>query len=230
MFTKPQELPTIKALNKIDSKHRVVLFCGGMRGNALIRILAAHKESWWDSDLMNNGDTSTDPLLHPENTSGFYALDSDKLKEWFATAHTGCGILDEAIFKQLLKKRQNDSDKWWFTWTHPLNIDLASKSIQSEHITVYASEKSKYRKYFTTSPVKNNFAINVDISKLFSHDREKFYEEYIKIINHFGFTARFTSVRNFVLQLLDRESYISRFNKNPKFNWLIGEKIDKKYR
>jgi len=222
MFTKPQVLPTIKALNKIDSKHRVVLFSGGMRGNALVRILASHKESWWDRDLMNNGDTTTEPLLYPENTAAFNALKSDELKDWYATAHTGCNILDEP-FEQILKKRQDNLDKWWFTLVHPLNIDLASKSIQSEHITVYASEKSKYRKYFTTSPVKNNFAVNVDISMLFSYDREKFFEEYIKILNHFNFTARFTSVRSFILQILDRESYISKFNKNTKYNFLRGD-------
>ena len=48
--------------------------------------------------------------------------------------------------------------------------------------------------------------INVDISKLFSYNRNEFDDEYIKLINKFELTALFTTVRNFVLQMLDRES------------------------
>ena len=48
--------------------------------------------------------------------------------------------------------------------------------------------------------------INVDISKLFSYNRNEFDDEYIKLINKFELTALFTTVRNFILQMLDRES------------------------
>ena len=215
-----KQLRIIKALNKIDPKHRLVLFTPGLRGNALIRILASHEESWWDRDLMNNGETTTDPLLYPENTASFHTVVPNEFKEWYAAAHTGCMIGIPTIFELIVKKRKNHLDKWWFTFCHPTNIVKDSDSLGSEHITLYASENSKYRNYLTTSPVKNDFAFNVDISMLFSCDREKFYNEYIKILNHFNFTARFTSVRSFILQILDREAYISKFIKNTKYEYL----------
>ena len=44
-----------------------------MRGNALVRILASHKESWWDNQTMNINvdDAISDPLEFSENQSGF---------------------------------------------------------------------------------------------------------------------------------------------------------------
>ena len=45
---------------------------------------------------------------------------------------------------------------------------------------------------------------------LFSYDRLEFENEYCKILNYFDFTPKFTSVRNFILNLLDREDYIQK--------------------
>ena len=43
-----------------------------MRGNVLLRILAAHKESWWDNELMNyNSDPTLTSLQLSENQFPF---------------------------------------------------------------------------------------------------------------------------------------------------------------
>ena len=198
----------INALNKNDPDHWCILFAAGMRGNALARILAAHKESWWDNELMNvNADYDLKlPLQLSENQSSFLPRTGSSYYDFAATylaPDTTLNVSPENIhiIKKILIKRQSNLNKYFFTLSHPLpgwNI--------SRYIHIYASMQNSKRLYKTTEPKDDKNVINVDISKLFSYNRNKFEDEYIKLLNKFEFSALFTIVSNFILHMLDRDS------------------------
>lgn len=195
----------INALNEKDPKHWCILFAAGMRGNVLARILAAHKESWWDNKLMNvNSDPDLDfPLQLSENQSSFLPRPGHDFSFTYLAPDTTLNICpgNMNIIKQILIERQSNLDKYFFSLSHPYpNWNI------SRYIHIYASKQNSKRPYKITQPINDKNVINVDISKLFSYNRNEFDEEYIKLLNKFEFTALFTTVRNFILQMLDRES------------------------
>lgn len=201
----------INKLNQSDPMHWCILYATGMRGNVLLRILAAHQEAWWDNESMNiNSDPDILlPLQLSETQSSFTPM-YDPYYDFIITylaPHTCLNInkYNKAMLKEIITKRIHHMDKYFFTLSHPephWNI--------SRFIYVYASEQNSKRFYKTTKPKLGENIINVDISKLFSYDRHKFEEEYCKILNTFQFTPMFASVRSFVLQMLDRESSIEK--------------------
>ena len=55
--------------NDLDDRCTLILAAQGMRGHALYRILASHKEVWWDSSIMNDNRSvwyKRDIKNHPE--------------------------------------------------------------------------------------------------------------------------------------------------------------------
>ena len=73
------------------------------------------------------------------------------------------------------------------------------------YVYIFAKTINSKRTYIGSTPKNSENVFNIDISKLFSPKRGEFDQEYAKIVNFFNFTPRFSSVRNFILQLLDRE-------------------------
>ena len=200
---------TLETLNRIDPLHWCVIYEPGMRGNSLVRILCAHDESWWVNDLMNQhlDEDIKSPIQFSENQSSFRCYWPD-LKMGFLTTHNYLEIDEKnEILLDIMKKRGRYLDKLFFTHIHPqyLNYQYPSK-----YIHVYASSNNSKRKYFSREPKSSETAFNIDISMLFSYDRLEFENEYCKILNYFDFTPKFTSVRNFILNLLDREDYIQK--------------------
>ena len=190
-----------------------------MRGNAFIRILSAHKESWWNNKLMNiNTDFNLQlPLQLSESQSSFLpmrqpgVIDGTEFRTSFLAPHTNLNIYvrDNKFRKEILVERQNNPDiksKYFFTLAHP-----QSDWNISRYIHLYASKQNTKRQYKCTEAKDGKNVINVDISKLFSYIRSDFEDEYCKLVNTFEFSALFTSVRNFILQMLDRESSIDNF-------------------
>ena len=195
----------INTLNEKDPNHWCILFAAGMRGNALARILAAHKESWWDNELMNlNSDPDLElPLQLSENQSSFLPRPGHDFSTTYLAPDTTLNICPGNIkmIKPMLVKRQSNLDKYFFTLSHPFPHWKVSR-----YIHIYASKQNSKRPYNITKPIDDKNVINVDISKLFSYNRNEFNEEYIKLLNKFDLSALFTTVRNFILQMLDRES------------------------
>lgn len=200
----------IEFLNDKDPKHWCIVQQPGMRGNAIARILASHKESWWDNDTMNlhTDNSIKDPLEFSETQSSFIE-GNHGIKMTYLAPHTNLRIdyffvvdydKDYAPFKKIINKRLKHLDKYFFTITHPYKKPI------SRYINLYASKQNSLRTYIQINPINDDKVINIDISKLFSYDRADFEDEYIKVINRFDFTPRFSSVRNFILQLLDREN------------------------
>lgn len=205
----------INSLNAKDKKHWCIIYEPGMRGNALLRILASHQESWWDKYIMNIGNAD-DPLEFSETHSTLVSnIEGCKFGTAYLAPHTNMSLdffckidfkNDLAPVKLAIKERYNSPDKYFFTCCHSY-ADL----IVNRYIHTYASKQNSRRNYIQTEAQTGDNVINIDISKLFSYDREEFEDEYIKIINKFDFTPRFTSVRNFILQLLDRETNWKNF-------------------
>ena len=205
----------ITKLNK-DKKHWCIVYKPAMRGNTLLRILASHQESWWDNTLMNiNTDKLlTDPLQFSENQSSFIDVNG-RFSATYLAPHTNMSVdyfcihdwdNDSSSLKLAIQERQMNLDKYFFTCCHPVkNMKI------DRYIHAYASRQNSKRKYIETKIHSSESVINIDISKLFSYSRDDFEDEYVKIINEFDFTPRFNSVRNFVLQLLDRESSWKKF-------------------
>ena len=200
----------IKFLNNKDPKHWCIVQKPGMRGNAIARILASHEEAWWDNETMNTHTDNriTDPLQFSETQSSFIEANHG-IKMTYLAPHTNLRVdyffvvdydKDYAPFKKMISKRSDHLDKYFFTIIHPY------KNTTSRYINLYASKQNSLRLYTQTNQINDERVINIDISKLFSYDRLTFEDEYIKILNRFEFTPRFSSVRNFILQLLDREN------------------------
>lgn len=201
----------INKLNQSDPLHWCILYANGMRGNLVLRILAAHRESWWNNKLMNiNSDPTVDlPLQLSENQSTFYPMPEPKydFAMNYLAPHTTLNIHEKnkEVLKEVLVERQKTLDKYFFTLAHP-----KSDWEISRYIHIFASEQNSKRPYKTTKPVISENVINVDISKLFSYDRRSFEDEYCKLLNIFEFTPMFASVRSFILQMLDREASLNK--------------------
>jgi hypothetical protein len=177
-----------------------------MRGNSIARILACHKESWWETSLMNNTREHLDPLCFPETVSTFNFIDFGKHN--YTINHTGLMFEDPFSFESLLTIRSGYSDLYWFTWTHPhFHKNIFPKC---EFIYLYSSQQNSERKYSARKPLNNDFAFNIDVSLLFSYDREDFYNEYSKIVKKFDFSPKYGSVRAYILSVLDRDAYYKK--------------------
>ena len=207
-------LKLINYLNENDPKHWPIMYNHCMRGQSFCRIMCCHKESWWDNDILNtNLDPNiTEPLQFSENQSSFIPQDEKQsdIKFAYLTAHSHLepyfkGDTKEAHFREIIQKRMAFPDLYFFTIKHPEDCNY---QYPSRYIHLYASQQNSKRTYTETKPKNTSNVIDVDISKLYSYNRLDFEDEYCKLLNIFDFTPRFTSVRNFILQLLDRENSI----------------------
>ena len=61
------------------------------------------------------------------------------------------------------------------------------------------------------APSTNPLAYNLNINNLFSTDYITFETEYFKLIAHFNLTSCLNDIRAFILLVLERENYISKF-------------------
>ena len=201
-----KNLKKIELLSKADPKHICVFFEPNMRGNSIVRILASHKESWWETFLMNDTHEPLDPLCFPDTVSTFRLHDISK--EQYKFNHTGLMFGDKQNFESLLRIRSGYSDLYWFTWTHPHLQD--NNFPECNFIYLYSSQQNSERKYSVRKPLNNDFAFNIDVSLLFSYDREDFYNEYSKIVKKFDFSPKYGSVRAYILSVLDRDAYYKK--------------------
>ena len=74
---------------QLDNKCIPILAAQGMRGHALYRILASHKEVWWDSSIMNaDGIPNYTSLNYPESNVWLDPSLERQPEVNFVTAHT----------------------------------------------------------------------------------------------------------------------------------------------
>jgi hypothetical protein len=153
-------------------------------------------------------------------------------KMGYTTYHT-CSIFTDNCFKEVIHNwAHSNRNKLLFcllnsNWTkinmqvpitYPTRryLGLTVKQYKlvkpsNPHIWVYGTRDrlNMPKNYF--QPSSNPMAYNLNIDTLFSTDYITFETEYYKLINRFNLTSCLNRVRAFILLVLERENYISKF-------------------
>ena len=214
-----------------------VWYSHGMRGNAIYRILSAHPEAYWyTTDELDN---SLNPLYVPSNITSIEGLAygndiAARIGMWkmgYTTYHT-VSLFKQAPFNKVLYAWLNNRDKILFPLLSPkykkendielldystykdLNISINRYKLvdpSNPHIWVYGTRNrlNMTKAYFEPSPHPS--AYNLNMNNLFSTDYSTFETEYYNLIAHFNLTSCLNNVRAFILLVLERETYISKF-------------------
>ena len=209
----------------ISKKATVIWYTFGMRGNAVLRILSAHPEVYWNPTIQKTSEEFIQhPLDLPETVANFnpMVISINNISKWmlsYSTYHTVGYINDDAYVlikewissnaykdkKLFLISHPNGNKKDIFTPTYLLNID------KTPHIWLYGNNNRLNRKSYYCNMSSNPMAYNLNIDNLFSTDYITFETEYYKLINRFNLTSCLNRVRAFILLVLERENYISKF-------------------
>ena len=216
-----------------------IWYIHGMRGNAIYRILAAHPEVYWDAS--NKVGNSLNPLHVPSNETSIaglaYGTDiAAKIGMWkmgYATYHS-CSLFTNTCFKQVMYNWANNRNKILFCLLNPL-VYFESKSgsfiiknsthkelglsvnqykliaPSNPHIWAYGTRNRLNMPRGYLKPSSNPLAYNLNVDALFSTDYITFETEYYKLIAHFNLTSCLNDVRAFILLVLERDKYISKF-------------------
>ena len=196
-----------------------------MRGNAIFRILAVHPEVYWDKKFHANRDPAyPSPLDIPSNITSIVGLAAndiaDKIGMWkmgYATHHTA-SLVDGQIWKKVFTN-------WMFnSYNNSLilfGIANPSATVDEKlfklidtnkpHIWVYGTLNRLNMQPTYYAPSTNPLAYNLNVDNLFSTDYITFETEYYALIANFNLTSCLNKVRAFILLLLEREQYISKF-------------------
>jgi hypothetical protein len=218
---------TIDYKRVIKEKAIIIWYFGGMRGNAVHRILSAHNEVYWNPYIQKVSDEFiSHPLDLTEQVASFNysegATINTSITNWkfaYSSYHT-LAYIDNNI-NTLIKEwiiSKSFLDKKLFLIQHPFwtskkpypekylfNLD------NTPHIWVYGTlnRLTLPKRYF--KPSTNPQAYNLNLDALYSTDYLTFETEYYKLINHFNLTSCLNRVRAFILLSLERDNYISKF-------------------
>jgi hypothetical protein len=215
----------------ITKKTTIIWYSFGMRGNAILRILAAHPEVYWNPAIQKVSEEFIQhPLDLPETVANFNPMltPAENMNVWmvsYSTYHTvgyvniaeGIGDNITALIDTWVTSNSYKSKKL-FLIAHP---NISNKKLSSSdytltlqkvpHIWVYGTiNRLKASPYYHT-PSTNPNAYNLNIDALYSTDYATFETEYYKLIAHFNLTSCLNRVRAFILLNLERDRYISKF-------------------
>jgi hypothetical protein len=199
----------------------ISIWCNhGMRGNAIYRILSAHPEVYWDK-YIHAGSKSQHPLHVASNITSIVGLPdndiADKIGIWkmgYATYHTASLVGGDQWMNVLHSWISNSTNNklLLFGIINPYDRKLLKLiGTNKPHIQVYGKLDRLRMKVIEYKPSTNPLAYNLNINNLFSTDYITFETEYFKLIAHFNLTSCLNQVRAFILLVLEREDYISKF-------------------
>jgi hypothetical protein len=215
----------------INEKAIIIWYAQFMRGNSIYRILAAHPEVYWNPYIQKVSEEFIEhPLDLPEQVAAFNIVsisssDVDLLKVLekslyafaYSTYHT-LAYIDNNI-NTLIKEwiiSKSFLDKKLFLIKHPKYYKHSPDDLlaldNTPHIYVYGTLNRLKEPIKYYPPSLNPQAYNLNLDALFSKDYITFETEYYKLINHFNLTSCLNRVRAFILLVLEREDYISKFN------------------
>ena len=219
---------------QLDNKCIPILAAQGMRGHAIYRILASHKEVWWNSSIMNEDKKSGYSSLEYPKQEGFWKdpITTRPNTINYITCHTTMfsSIHLPAIPLQYIKDYYSTNNKllsyiyinanfieyidrpYIYIYTSNLKKHFTQRSYWfKQDMRKHFEEYDKYHQKLMTIPNTNPLAFNIDIHKLFSKDGQMFESEYQKIVSHFNFTSNIKDVRSFILTYLEREQSLLTF-------------------
>jgi len=215
---------------------RMVLYQPGHRGMACIRILASHKEVFYDKFLCYRA--TEDPLGFSNSIDNSYDnnnYDSYDKVDLILVWGDGDGSTDGKLavidqYQYILKAAKMAKEKLFFIASH----DSIAYNIPYVH--VYSSDPDwvkerinqelKYNTHWTThfaTPKldKRHFTnLNcfcIDAFKLLSLDNQLFEEEYDRILDYFKFESNRDQVRQFVLTYRNREKQLREWQRTNSF-------------
>jgi len=225
----------ISLFNSLNPKCTPILAFSGMRSHALLRILASHREVWWDSTLMNDkGILTKDSLSYPVTKNNFFTDVRVEMPKYlsYSTAQTNMVTsrkLTTNIAIDMLKNYYKHNSLLSYLIFHTDFIDIVNHSfifLYTSNIKATMQQRKQWYNYdmqshgydytsknikLISKPHKSSLAFNIDIHRLFSKNDLIFEMEYIRLVDHFNFTANINRVRSFILLYLEREQYISTF-------------------
>ena len=215
--------------DNLDSRCQPLIAPHGFRGHCVYRILASHKEVWWDSSVMNwDKKPNYPPLCYPKKGSWVDTrLDRNKRIN-YVTAHTTMynprsfskyplqhvidyynnqGSLQSFIYCTLdFIYHMSRPCIWLYTSDMHAIVEQRFLLFKKDYIR-HPNEYAKDRLKLMRNPHSNAF--NIDIHKLFSTNDDIFESEYMNIVNHFNFTSNINDVRSFMLTYLEREQSVA---------------------
>ena len=215
--------------NNLDSRCQPLIAPHGFRGHCVYRILASHKEVWWDSSIMNwDKKPNYSPLCYPEKGSWVDTRLDRNEKANYITAHTTMynsrsfpkyptqhvidyynnqGSLQSFIYCTLdFIYHMYRPCVWLYTSDMHAIVKQRPLLFKKDYI-IHSNEYAKDRLKLMRNPHSNAF--NIDIHKLFSTNDDIFESEYMNIVNHFNFTSNINDVRSFMLTYLEREQSVA---------------------
>lgn len=208
----------------------------GMRGNAIYRILSSHPEAYVHNTNLLDIDSLVTNLTISEIDNNILG---SKTSSWilsYATYHTTSIFYGNEFNKIMLRWLTDNKNKLLFSCVHPpmnnmqygdkaylVNHNQANRGVKitdkqfklldkhKPHVWVHGTRDRFNMPIMRYYPSTNPLAYNLNVDALFSKDYITFETEYFKLINHFSFTSCLNAVRAFILLVLEREDYTSKF-------------------
>jgi len=229
-------LKAIEVFKNLNDRCIPILAPPGLRGHATLRILCSHDEVWWDSSLMNyNGIPDIDSLIYPDDNIlidfraptapykiNYMSVHTMMITTRYLTSSPGFDIIKDyyanskntlqshTIFQASYLEHIPSYVPFIYLYTSNIEYTMRQRSLWfSRDFRKNAAYYSKQIIQRMSKPTKHLLAFNIDIHKLFSKDDLIFEMEYMKIVNHFNFTANINRVRSFILLYLEREKSVN---------------------
>ena len=217
----------VHILNSLSKSYLLIVFPPHHHGNAIGRIISSHKEFYWtlsDCNLPYDDFDSPNSLTWPEKVD-YFGLDraiSEKqftrkqaLLGMYRRVHGGLFFAESNLFsmdKTYFEKRASFAPPGSrFTLLHHGNQQMNEVKLPKLVVTECAEGYSEARlfgmnprQYESLDYKSMDAEYHMDYRKLFSHDYNSFYTEYMNLVNCFNLTPNEDAVRGFVLRLLDR--------------------------
>jgi hypothetical protein len=213
-------------MSTLSFKFITIWYEGGMRGNSIYRILAAHPEVYWNPKFqLSTIETIAHPLDLPEQVTAFNIVsnsssDANLLKVVgkdiyvfaYSTYHCCCMKDDINFYKIIEAWAPSNDGTILFCCQHRKHKNL-NKLPNKSFIWVYGNKNRVKWNNEYYEPCVHPFAYNLNLDALYSTDYLTFETEYYKLIAHFNLTSRLNRVRAFILLSLEREQYIKKWLK-----------------
>tara|TARA_Y100000385_G_C13038898_1_gene614344 strand:+ start:211 stop:1095 length:885 start_codon:yes stop_codon:yes gene_type:complete len=223
----------IKLLNQLPKSYLLIVFPPHHHGNAIGRIISSHKEFYrnlTDCDLSYDNIPVTSPLTWPESVDHFgpdRAISEEQftrkqaLLGMYRRVHGGLFLHDEDLLidkGEMFQTRALSNPGMRFTLLHHGNEQMNEISLPKLVVTDCEEGFREARQYgmnpaqYESLDYKSfNAEYHLDYRKLFSHDYNMFYDEYMNLVKHLNLTPNEDEVRGFVLRLLDRMKHCDEY-------------------
>ncbi len=223
----------VHILNSLPKSYLLIVFPPHHHGNAIGRIISSHKEFYWnkkDCDLPYDDFDSPNSLTWPEKIDhfGFDRAISEKhftrkqaLLGVYRRVHGGLHFVENNLFfmdTTNFKKRANSASNLRITLLHHGNEQMNKVNLPKLVVTDCAEGYNEAKLYgmnprqcMSLDYKSMDAEYHLDYRKLFTHDYNVFYNEYMNLVKCFNLTPNEDAVRGFILRLMDRMKHCDEY-------------------